>query len=272
MTQNPLGIPRPHMTHWARTLSPKAIIIGGIADIVATNIALVPVAVFVFANDPSSLDPGHDATQTLVTALDQSPTLFTIALLLGSACSVFGGWVAAKLAKRAFLLNGAFTAYGCLLLSLYSLFAAPATLPLWQHAALLLVTPALGALGGAVFQRQFTVAAPVAPALTTEGSAPASRGHRALFIANRVLLGATALLAALFALAIAFAPAEDDTASIIRVFVLLTLAAMLCYLVAGRALKSGRRSHWVWHSAAGVFTFIPAVVLAAGLWIALRAG
>ena len=41
------------MTSWIRRLSPKAIVAGAVVDIVATNLALAPLAVWVFARDPA---------------------------------------------------------------------------------------------------------------------------------------------------------------------------------------------------------------------------
>lgn len=260
------------MPHWARSLAPKAIIVGGVADIVATNIALIPVAVVVFLRDPALLDPEYVPTASFIAAMESDPAISTAALLLGSACSVFGGWVAARMAQRAALLNGAFSAYGCLLISVYGFVATPYAIPAWQYLAFPILAMALGALGGMLFERR-RPAPPVPPVADPDaGSLPRGFGHRALLIANRLLLVAMTLLAGMFGLAIAVTPSEDGSHVTLAVVLALSLAAVLCYLVAARALTGGRRSHWAWHIAASVFTLIPSGLLALGLWLTSRTG
>jgi hypothetical protein len=57
--------------------------------------------------------------------------------------------VAARMAKRSYLLNGALSAYLCVGSSIYALVTGHGgTIPLWQHIAFLPLSPALGALGG----------------------------------------------------------------------------------------------------------------------------
>ena len=196
--------------------------------------------------------------------------LFTIALILGSACSVLGGWVAARVAKRDAMLNGAFSAFGCLLLSAYGFFATPDVLPAWQFVALSFLAIALGALGGLVFERRVASAAQET-ALSPANTVARTRGHRILLVSNRLLLLVTALLAGVYVLTLFLAPDENGAHAVVAGLLLVSCAAMICYLVAARALNGGR-AHWPWHVAAGILTLIPAGFLGLGLWLSARAG
>lgn len=259
------------MPPWLRQLSPKAILAGGVADIVATNVVLTPVAVMVFAKDPASLAPGFSGTKAFAAALDASASLSLVVLLLGSLCSVLGGWLAARIAGRAELLHGAFSAFACVLLSIYGVAVAPGVLPAWQHAALVVLAAALGALGGMLHQRRLFSRAPAIPHTGSEEPAGGRPGHRVLLIANRGLLALVVAAAAFFLLGFLLIP-EDDTGtrSVSGVLVVVLLGAALCYLIAGRALKGGHVVHWAWHAAAATLTAAPLGLLALGFWIAGR--
>jgi len=67
---------------------------------------------------------------------------------LGSLCSVFGGYVAAWIAKHDEVLNGALSSILCVGSGVYALLGARAAGDAALHLALLPLSPALGALGG----------------------------------------------------------------------------------------------------------------------------
>jgi hypothetical protein len=59
-----------------------------------------------------------------------------------------GGYVAARLARRGEVVNGALSAYLCVGLGIVSWVTGSASLPAWQHVVAFVVSPALGAVGG----------------------------------------------------------------------------------------------------------------------------
>jgi hypothetical protein len=88
-----------------RRLSVIAVLVGGIVDIVATNIAAIPIVIVAIAKVGSNT-PQEELPAALA-SLRSDPLLFIAAFIVGSACSALGGYVAARIAKRAEVLNGA---------------------------------------------------------------------------------------------------------------------------------------------------------------------
>src|SRR5262245_37680030 len=127
-------------------LSLKAIAVGGVVDIVATNLAAIPLVIGVIAQNATTLavPPTDDA---IMAAMGSSPTLFTAGLVLGSFCTMLGGWVAARIAGRDELLHGALSGYLCVAASLYAWFRGTGDLAAWERFAFIVLSPALGALG-----------------------------------------------------------------------------------------------------------------------------
>ena len=67
---------------------------------------------------------------------------------------VLGGYLAARVAKRGEVLNGALSAYFCVGLGIYGMAVGQAAVPVWQHLVSFVASPALGALGGYLRLRQ----------------------------------------------------------------------------------------------------------------------
>jgi hypothetical protein len=92
--------------------------------------------------------PKAEQTAAIMGALQPGSSYYMWAILLGSACSILGGYVAARIAKRSEILNGALSAILCVGFGLYAFAkgtdgASPTT-----HLAFLVLSPVLGALGG----------------------------------------------------------------------------------------------------------------------------
>ena len=94
---------------------------------------------------------------------------YVVGLLLGSACSVLGGYVAARIAKRDELLNGALSAVLCIAFGVYAWIKGIGDASPTTHAAFLALSPALGAFGGYLRQR----AKPPAPSTGPTSAAAA---------------------------------------------------------------------------------------------------
>ena len=137
-----------------RAISWNGVILGGITDIVATNIVETPLAIIAVRGSNFSSLPASERGQALVALMQGSPGIQMSGWVLGAMCSVLGGYVAARLAKRDELMNGALSASFCVGLGVYSLVGGHSPFPLWQHLIAVLGTPFLGAYGGYLCARR----------------------------------------------------------------------------------------------------------------------
>lgn len=128
-----------------KTRSVVGVLVGGVVDIVATNIFTLPVVVYVVFRDHPV---GSGATQTMVRTISSDPSLVATTMVLGALASVIGGYTAAWIAGRSPLLIGALSAYLCTVFGIVSLFHDTAGASLLQHLGGFVLSPALGLLGG----------------------------------------------------------------------------------------------------------------------------
>lgn len=125
--------------------------VGAIIDIVATGVLGT---LLVFNKVSAANLSGEEYERVVERAMLDDPLLFAAQLFLGSACSVLGGYLAARIAKRNELLNGGLSSFLCLWFSIQSLYVAKSLLPLWLHLVWLPITPALAVFGGYICLRQ----------------------------------------------------------------------------------------------------------------------
>jgi hypothetical protein len=122
------------------------VLVGGVVDIVATNIFALPVIMYVVLRDHPV---GAGAAQALARAIGADPSLVATTMVLGGLASVLGGYTAAWIARRNYLLIGALSAYLCTMFGIVSLVHDTAgAASLGQHLGGLVMSPALGLLGG----------------------------------------------------------------------------------------------------------------------------
>ena len=239
-----------------RRISLKAILIGGVVDIVATNLASLPLLVGVFASHSLASLPPDQQLAALTAALADSPSLYTTGLLIGAACSALGGWVAAHIVRRDEAIHGALSTFACIALGLYGWSEASAYVGALEHLAFFVLSPALGAFGGILRARMG-----YGP---RESSARRLRGwSRALYVTDLALLMVSVLLVALFAMVALYSRGTGERQAFMGSIVLATFGALagLLYLLAGRALVAGRSRHWAFHAAAVGLTVLPVLLL-----------
>ena len=123
-------------------------IIGSVTDILATNLVTIPVVVYLTISHNLAAIPKDQVSSALMQILRNDPVLFSTQLLLGSLCSVLGGYVSARIAKRNEVLNGALASFLCVGSGLYALLFSAASAPLWQHLLSFVTSPALASFGG----------------------------------------------------------------------------------------------------------------------------
>ena len=127
-------------------ISLKGVVIGNIVDIVSTNIAILPIMIYILISSGPFGDTADSITQVL-----KASTVFSVSsIILGALCSVLAGYISARIAKHDEVLNGALSSILCVAGGVYSAFSGSAAL----HLFLLPVGPVLGALGGYLYSRQ----------------------------------------------------------------------------------------------------------------------
>jgi hypothetical protein len=130
-------------------LSFKGVVVGGVTDIVATTILSIPVVAYIMMTKLQLSNLSQDQLQIAVTAaLQADRLLYVCQLIVGSACSVLGGYIGARLAKHDELLNGSLTSFLCVGGGFYALATGVGSGSLLLHVAGFVVSPALGLLGG----------------------------------------------------------------------------------------------------------------------------
>ena len=131
-----------------KKVSILGVLVGGIADIVATNILLMPFMMCVFI----SFDLSHVSKDQLPAAwtsiIHSNLGLYVGSLLIGLGGSVIGGYVAAWIAKHDEMLNGVLSSWLCVALGIYGLATAKVSTSLGEHLVLLLAGLAAALFGG----------------------------------------------------------------------------------------------------------------------------
>ena len=134
-----------------KRVSIVGVLVGGVVDVIATNIVAIPLMLDVMSRHDFAHVP-KDQLGAAIAAATQSDPLYTLsAWLLGALASVFGGYIAAAIAKRAEVLNGALSCWLCVAIGILGLVRPmPAGAPLAQLILAFIASPLLGAAGGYV--------------------------------------------------------------------------------------------------------------------------
>jgi putative membrane protein (TIGR04086 family) len=125
------------------------VIIGVVVDYIATEIAMMA---FIFGYVAREVSKQGEFTEEAVTKYMLSPEGLTAVLVIGSCCTVLGGFVAARKAGTLEIKHGAFVGLGSLIVSFiqHSMQERSMQLPEWfNFVSIVAVIPA-GALGGYV--------------------------------------------------------------------------------------------------------------------------
>jgi hypothetical protein len=240
-----------------RRISLRAVALGALTDIVGTNVLLIPVAIVVMLATGSQ--PAGSPPPDLVKTFTDDPRLYSIALVLGATASVAGGWVAARIAQRHHRLHGALSAVACMLSGIYAMFTSADKLPLWQHVAFFVLSPALGALGGSLQARS----APRAGVRLDDAVARSAR-QRVGLVVNGLLIALASFVAVVFGSFGIAGYLQGQLALIVGavVFAAVVLTGTWLLMAARSALRGGRR-HWLLHVSGLALVVVPIVVIAA---------
>lgn len=129
----------------------RAIVLGAVADIVATVLASI---IFVFILIAVKGEQGQEFSEEALREMLAAPEIQMAWLLIGLGCSVLGGYIAGRLAKREEVKHGALAGFlsvvlGVLMEMASGVRAASST----DEVTTYLVTVAAGALGGYIAMR-----------------------------------------------------------------------------------------------------------------------
>ncbi len=136
------------------TISLKGVVVGSITDVAATALLTIPLSLYVIVTKDLRALSDDQITRAVTESLRHETLLYILQSLIGGGCSVLGGYLAARIAKRDALLNGALSSFLCVMSGLYSLATGTGGIPLWEHAVWFVIAPVLGTLGGYTWLRK----------------------------------------------------------------------------------------------------------------------
>jgi hypothetical protein len=128
-----------------KKFSIAGVVLGGTVDVVVTELLAIVIVVVAILHGGIGRAAGSPAA---ITALMSSAPIFATLMVVGLACSVLGGYVAAWIAKNDELLNGACSAWLCMGIGVASLAFAAGNQPLWQRVPSEVISPVAGLAGG----------------------------------------------------------------------------------------------------------------------------
>lgn len=129
-------------------VSIPGVAVGGVVDIVASNALAVPLAVYLASKVNLTQVPNDQIPDQMLGLLHANPGLYALQLLIGAACTVLGGYVAALIAKREQVLNGALASFLCVAFGVYAMASGKSGDPAAIQVSLIVLSPILGAAGG----------------------------------------------------------------------------------------------------------------------------
>jgi hypothetical protein len=130
-----------------RNISWGGVLAGSLVDIVATSIFATAYGAYpAISRGLVSLAPDQIANE--MAKLQAEPLVYWTQFSVGSLFSVLGGYVAARIAKRAELLNASLTAVLGILLGFYFVLSQTNDVPLWLNIISFIATPVFATLGG----------------------------------------------------------------------------------------------------------------------------
>jgi hypothetical protein len=137
-----------------RIRSIVGVLVGGVTDILATNLFTIPLVIYVMATHDLQRQPSDQSTRQLVAVMHDSTGIQIATWVFGLCASAFGGYIAARIAQRDEVKYGALSSWLCIGFGIYGLVKPQLPLPWWQHLLAFVLSPLCGALGGYLRLRQ----------------------------------------------------------------------------------------------------------------------
>ena len=135
-------------------VSIPGVAVGGVVDVVASNALSIPLGVYLASKINLSQVPKDQIQDQMLGLLHAHPGLYLLQLSIGALCTVLGGYVAAVIAKREEVLNGALASFLCVAFGIYAMTSGKSNDPAAVQAGLIVISPILGAAGGWLRMKQ----------------------------------------------------------------------------------------------------------------------
>jgi hypothetical protein len=141
-----------------RKLSILAVLAGGVVDVVSSVLLGIPFGIYALFKVHAADIPKDQLPSAVAAVMHHGPVYFG-EMLVGFACSVLGGYVAARLSGHDELLNGCLASFLCVALGILALIAGKESDPIGQQIMFLIASPLLSLLGGFLRLKQRLAAA-----------------------------------------------------------------------------------------------------------------
>lgn len=135
-------------------ISVKGVLLGGVVDVVTSFLLGIPFAIYAVTKVSVANIPKAQVAAALKAVNQGNALLHFGPVIIGLACSVLGGYIAAWIAKHDELLNGTLSAFLCVGLGIVILSAHVGTEPFWFQLLLSVASPVCALLGGELRRRQ----------------------------------------------------------------------------------------------------------------------
>ncbi|HEX9460512.1 MAG TPA: hypothetical protein VGA84_15275 [Thermoanaerobaculia bacterium] len=129
-------------------VSIKGVLLGGILDIVSSMILGIPLVVYAIASANLVNVPKDQLGAAITASIHARPPLYALQLLIGAACTTFGAYMSARIAKHDELLNGFLSSFVCVLTGIYAVASGKDTSSTLTLIGLFALTLASGLFGG----------------------------------------------------------------------------------------------------------------------------
>jgi hypothetical protein len=136
-------------------VSVKGVLVGAVVDVVSSGIVGIPLVLYVITH--TGITDESALISEIHSRMRADLALHSIQLILGTGCSILGGYVAARIAKHDEVLNGALSSFLCILLGIHSAASGGVESPV-EFAFLFPVTIGAAALGGFLARKSRRVA------------------------------------------------------------------------------------------------------------------
>jgi hypothetical protein len=133
-------------------VSVKAVLIGAVIDVDAYFALGIPLGFYVMVHENLIQLPRDQVQAAVSSAIYGNTALDAVQLLIGLACSVIGGYVAAWIAKHDELLNGTLSAFLCVGIGIHGIIWG-STVPSMLRRIITLIASVVCALGGGYLRR-----------------------------------------------------------------------------------------------------------------------
>jgi len=131
-----------------KKVSILGVLVGSVTDVSTSLILGLPFGIYALSKVDLVHTPKEQLQSAIAAAMHGNATLYWAQLFVGLLCSVLGGFVAASIAKRMELLNGALSSFLCVGLGVFTVIAGKSFDPIIVQVLLLISSPLMGLAGG----------------------------------------------------------------------------------------------------------------------------